>query len=461
MKIRTRLTLLFTLITATILLAFAAVIYYIAKENREKEFYALLKKEAITKANLFLNASVDKQTLQDIYHNNRKILNEVEVAIYDTSFNLLYHDAVDIDFVKETGRMIDDIDQQGEISFYQEEWQIIGLKYEFQGKNYIVTAAAIDQYGYNKLDNLFKTIVIVFIISILFIYLAGRYFSRKAFEPVKEMIEKATTISATNLDLRLPGNGSKDELSELASTFNKMLDRLENSFDAQKHFVSNISHELRTPLAAIITELELSANKDRTLAEYKSAVINALADARKLARLSNSLLDLAKASYDPAEIAFKPVRIDEVLLDARQQVQKTNPGYKVDIHFENDFEDDRQISVNSNEYLLKVAFVNLFENGCKFSNDRQSTVSVHFHQSEIHHSSFITLHFKDNGIGISEDELKNIFMPFYRGENKTFAEGNGIGLSLTQKIIALHKGSITVQSKQHQETVFTVKLPHL
>jgi two-component system sensor histidine kinase ArlS len=185
MKIRTRLTLLFTLITATILLVFAAVIYFTAKENREKEFYSLLKKEAITKANLFLNARVDKQTLQEIYHSNRKILNEVEVAIYDPSFDLLYHDAVDIDYVKETRQMINEINQKGEISFYQQDWQVIGLRYEFQNSYYIVTATAYDQNGYIKLNNLFKTIVIVFIISVLFIYIAGRFFSKKSIWPCK------------------------------------------------------------------------------------------------------------------------------------------------------------------------------------------------------------------------------------------------------------------------------------
>lgn len=455
MKIRTQITLLFTLITATILLAFAAVIYYTAKENREQEFYALLKKEAVTKANLFLNARVEKKTLQDIYHNNRKILNEVEVAIYDTSFNLLYHDAVDIDFVKETRQMIDEIGQEGEISFYQHAWQVVGLRYAFKGSHFIVTATAYDQYGYNKMDNLLKSCIIVFIISILVIYIAGRFFSRKAFEPVMKMTEKAAIISATNLDLRIPGNGSKDELSELADTFNEMLNRLENSFDAQKHFVSNISHELRTPLAAIITELELSADKDRSIAAYKNAINNALTDAKKLARLSNSLLDLAKASYDPSEIAFKPVRIDEILLDARQQVQKVNAEYKIDIHFENDFEDDRQISVNGNEYLLKVAFVNLFENGCKFSNDQQSMVAISFDHEKI------KLRFSDKGIGISAEDMKNIFTPFYRGDNKNFAEGNGIGLSLTQKIIALHKGTITVLSQQRMGTTFILEIPHL
>ncbi|HUH73736.1 MAG TPA: HAMP domain-containing sensor histidine kinase [Chitinophagales bacterium] len=454
MKIRTRLSLLFTLITATILLAFASVIYYSAKENREKEFYSLLKKEAITKANLFFNAQVKTQTLQDIYRNNRKILNEVEVAIYDTNFTLLYHDAVDIDVVKETPEMIDEIYLKGEKQFYQGNWQVIGLKFEFEDINYIISATAKDQYGYNKLDSLLKTIIIVFFISILFIYIAGRFFSNKAFDPVMEMTENVRKISATNLDLRLNSNGSKDELAQLANTFNEMLNRLENSFDAHRNFVSNISHEIRTPLAAIITELELSLNKDRNIEEYKSAIVNTLGDAKKLVRLSNSLLDLAKASYDPTEISFKNVRIDEVLLDARQQVQQANPTYKIDIHFENNFDNDFQISVNGNEYLLKTAFVNLFENGCKFSNHHQSTVTVLFVEDKI------VLQFKDQGIGISAADLESIFIPFYRGENRKHAEGNGIGLSLTQKIVLLHQGEISVISKSSEGTIFTIEMPH-
>ena len=455
MKIRTRLTILFTLITATILLAIAYVIYFSAKKNREREFYSILKKEAITKANLFFNAKVDTKTLQDIYRNNREILNEVEVAIYDTGFNLLYHDAVDIDYVKETPEMINEIFQKGEIQFYQQDWQVVGLRYEYNNKNYIITATAIDQYGYNKLNSLLKNSIIVFIISIIFIYLAGLYFSKKAFDPVKDMIEKAKVISVTNLDLRLNSNGSKDELDELANTFNEMLNRLENSFDAQKHFVSNISHELRTPLAAIITELELSTNKEKSVAEYKSIIQNALGDAKKLVRLLNGLLDLAKASYDPSEIAFKPIRIDEILLDAREQVQKANSDYKIEIVFEQEFENENQISINGNEYLLKVAFANLFENGCKFSKDRQSSVFISFERDKIQ------LRFTDNGIGISENDLNYIFTPFYRGENKIYAEGNGIGLALTHKIILLHKGTISVSSKQNEGTTFYVELLHI
>lgn len=453
MKIRTYLTILFTIITATILFVYASTIILTAKENREKEFYSLLQKEAITKANLFLNAKVDANVLQNIYKNNRKILNEVEVAIYDTSFNLLYHDAVDIDYVKETPEMIKEIYQKGELRFYQGNWQVIGLHYVYNNNDYIITATAIDQYGFNKLYSLLKSSIIVFIFSILIIYVAGRYFSKKAFKPVKEMVEQVRTISATNLHLRLKSNNNKDELSELAETFNEMLSRLENSFEAQKQFVSNISHELRTPLSAIITELELTINHNKNADEYLVTIKNILNDAKKIVRLSNSLLDFAKASYDPTEISFKPIRIDEILLDASNQVQLANPNFKINISFENEIDFDDQIIVNGNEYLLKVAFANLLENACKFSMDKQCSVSISFDKQ------IIKVLFKDNGIGISDDDLHKIFTPFYRGANKHFAEGNGIGLSLTQKIINLHKGKISVNSMVNKGTTFQVEIP--
>lgn len=452
MNIRTRLTVLFTIITATILLAFAFVIYYSAKENREKEFYTSLQKEGITKANLIFDAKVEAKTLQDIYRTNRKLLNEVEVAIYDSSFRMIYHDAIKLDMVKETPEMINKIIEDGSLQFYIEDWQVVGMPYVFNGKTYVITAAAFDQYGYNKLNSLYYTIFIVFIVSIVLMYAVGHYFSKRALAPVLEMTKKARLISATNLDLRLVPNGSKDELSSLALTFNEMLDRLENSFEAQKSFVSNISHEIRTPLAAIITELELSINKERGLEDYKTAIQNALSDARKLARLSNSLLDFAKASYDPSEIAFKMIRIDEVLLDARQQVQQSCPENKIDIHFDSDSESDEEVSILGNEYLLKTAFVNLFENGCKFSKDKHSTVSISFDENKIQ------LEFKDEGIGISSDDLELIFIPFFRGENKSFVDGNGIGLPLTKKIIELHNGKIKVASKVGMGTTFSVVL---
>jgi two-component system sensor histidine kinase ArlS len=382
-------------------------------------------------------------------------INEVQVAIYDTRFHLLYHDAADIDAVKETPQMMKQIITKKYIRFYQGEWQAVGLLFNYGGKKYVITASAYDQYGYSKLTHLRETIWLVFFCSIVIIYAAGRFFSRRALMPVTEIVNKVKNITASNLDLRLDHAEGKDELAELAATFNTVLDRIENSFEAQKQFVSNISHEVRTPLAVLTAELELSTYKDRSVAEYKKVITNTLIDARRLSKLSDSLLDFAKASYDPSEIGFKEVRIDEILLDARQKVQKENSGYLIDIHYETEFETDDEMSVEGNEYLLNVAFSNLLENGGKFSKQPETIVTISFKDKNI------ILMFSDNGIGISKEDLDLIFTPFYRGNNKKFAEGNGVGLSLTQKIIALHKGTISVSSEIGKGAMFTVVLPHL
>lgn len=455
MKIREKLSILFTLLAGTILMIFAVLIYYSASQNREIEFYNRLRNEAITKANLFFTAKVNTQTLQTIYKNNRETINEVEVAIYDTTFHLHYHDALEIDIVKETPQMIAKIQKQQILSFYQKEWQVVGVLFPFEQKKYIIFATAYDQYGYRKMQNLRDTILLIFFCSIVIIYITGRFFSAKVLSPVTEIVNKVRSISALNLDLRLNHSVGKDELSELSNTFNQMLDRLENSFNAQQQFVSNISHELRTPLSSIISELDLSTHRERNVKEYQLVIQNTLKDAQKLARLSNSLLDFAKASYDPAEISFREIRLDEVLLDARQQVGRQNPSFQINILYETEFGDDNDVSVRGNEYLLKVAFANIFENGCKFSSNHSSAVTISVSNKKIN------LHFMDSGIGIEPEDLPNIFTPFFRGSNKQYADGHGIGLSLTKKIINLHHGAISVQSTPQKGSIFTLEIPHI
>jgi len=452
MNIRTRLTLLFTLLAASVLLIYAFAIYWSARENRENEFYDVLAKEAITKANLFLNAKVSTQSLHDIYLNNREILNEVEVALYNTQFELLYHDAVEIDVVKETPELLEKILKVGTISFYQNKWQILGMLYEFEGQNYIVTAAAIDQYGYNKLNNLLFNSILIFLLSILVIYGLGWFFSKKAFRPVQDITDNAKQISASQLSLRLKVPHHRDELSELSATINHMLERLEHSFEAQKHFVSHISHELRTPLAAMITELELSLHKERNNEEYKNAITRTLEDAKKLARLSRSLLDLAKADYDQSEIAFKTLRLDELVMEAISELQQSNSNFHIQLHIDPVFEHDEALLISGNEYLLKVAFLNLMENACKFSSPPLCKVTIGGQPGQPH------LVFEDQGIGIPEEDLNHLFTPFFRGSNQVHVSGNGIGLSLTQKIIALHGGAITYHSKVQQGTSITITL---
>ena len=452
MKIRLKLTLLFSGLFAILLLAFSLAIYFYNANQREEEYFKRLRQLAITKTNLLLRAHVEASVLQLIYENSLNTLPQEEVAIYDTSFHLLYHDAMDIDKVKETTGMIDSIIARKEIHFYVDDLQAVGFVYQFEKKMYVITAAAKDDEGLSKLKTLAVVLAVGFGMAILLTLLAGILFSRKALAPVAEMVGKVEAISASHLDLRIDAGNGRDEIAELAQTFNRMLNRLESSFGAQKEFVSNISHELRTPLSAIITELEVSAMQARTPDEYKELNRLLLLEARKLSRLSNDLLDLAKASYDYTGITFKQLRLDEVLLDATQGVLRSNPKYRVELRFEREMEESEGITIKGNEYLLKVAFANLIENACKFSGGHSVTITIGFEGNNP------VLRFSDRGVGISPSDLSRIFTPFYRGENKKYADGNGIGLSLTARIIHLHNGTISVESVVDEGTTFTIRL---
>lgn len=454
MKIRNQLTILFTVLTAAILLVFSVLIYISVANENTREFYNTLQNEATTKATLLQESTVDAQTLQTIYLNNREILNEVEVAIYYPNFELLYHDAVDIDFVKETTEMIEEVIRNGEIRFVQDGWNVIGFRLELNGEIFAITAAAYNEAGYNKLARLRQTLILLWISSLLILFLVGRFMSRKSLQPVSDMVDNVEQITATNLDLRIDTGNNVDEIAELAITFNAMLDRLEDSFDAQKLFVSNIAHELRTPLAAIIAELELALSRDRNTEDYILAIKNVLDDAKKLSRLSTGLMDLAKASYDKSEIHFEEVRIDEIVIDARNEIIRLQPEYNVNVIIDASEFDDNFLTIIGNTYLLKVALMNIIENGCKFSYPPEAHVQIDNKNGRVN----ITV--SDHGVGIPESDKELIFRPFFRGENARVRSGHGIGLALTKKIIDLHHGEIEVQSTGVSGTQFVVTFDH-
>lgn len=453
MKIRVKLVLLFSTLFLALMVIFALNIYYSASANRASDYYGSLQREAITKANMLLEAKVPADILQLIYKNADNALYESEVAVYNTDFDLIYHDAVDIDKVKETQAMIDEIREKGKIRFMEGDMQVIGFLYMFEGKEYVITAAAIDEEGFVWMRNLGYTLVFSLFLIFLLSTIAGYYFAGSALKPVGDIVKNVEEITAKDLDHRIPIKSKHDEIGELAITFNNMLDRLETSFQSQRTFVSNISHELRTPLAILVGELDLALQREREPMADQKVLEEGLLDARKLVKLSNDLLDFAKASYDQTEIAKKELRVDELLMEARETVMKANAAYRVDISFDLSMDDDGSFSIRGNEYLLRVAFINLMENACKFSRDSVCRVFI------VPQGGGLSIHFKDEGLGIPEQDLPHIFEEFYRGSNKHYVWGSGIGLPLTKKIVSIHQGEILVSSTQGEGSVFTLRLP--
>ena len=455
MKIRTMLTLQYAGLTTAVFLVFVIAVYYVSEHSRSNAFFRNLQSEAITKAHLFLNNQVDAATMQSIYLNNRQFINEVEVAVYTPDFRILYHDALQNDIIKETPEMVTRILKRKTINFYVNEYQAVGLVYTFEGKEYIVTAAAYDGYGYANRDALRNMLILLFIGGLTILAVVGYILAKSTLKPIRSIVKEAENITASHIDKRLPVKNEQDELGELCIAFNNLLERLEKSFNSQKMFVSNVSHELRTPMAALTAELDLALLKERTAEQYQSAIGNALQDTHRIIKLIDGLLNLAKADYQSEQIKVEEVRLDELLLDARELVLKAHPEYHVELVFDQEAENDNVLTVVGNNYLLTTAFVNLIENNCKYSSNRSSFVLISFWEQ----SAVIRL--SDNGVGISDKDKENLFRLFYRGENKAFASGHGIGMTLTQKIIHLHKGELTVSSHQGEGTTFVVKLSHI
>jgi len=448
MKIRTRLTLSFTIITALLLGSYSFFMHYSSKNEREKSFYKKLEGEALAKADLFFQSSLTGSEMHNMYKNNYRRPNRAQTAIYNSNYQLIYHDDITNNYVEGTSELIAKIFSDKEIKFFIDKLQVIGITYNYNGKTYAIIAVANDQFGYANVSDMFAIGISTLIFGLVLTYLCGIFFSKRALSPISDMINQTKNITAGNLQLRLNVPKEKDELGELSESFNNMLERLENSFNAQKSFVSNISHELRTPLSAIIAELSLVSVKNLTKEQYQQIILRVLKDSRNMAKLSSSLMDLAKASYDPKEISFTEIRVDEILLESYLKVKKKNPEYKININISDSLE-EYQLILCANAYLLQVAFSNLIVNACKYSFDYSCFIDIF----EIEGKLYLT--FTNTGNTILEEDLQNIFKPFFRSNNYKNKEGHGIGLFLVEKITRLHQADITVVSKDNK-TMFTI-----
>lgn len=442
MKIRTKIALRITVVITAVMLIFVALNYIVSTQVRKTEFYVDLKKEGISRANLFFKAKAYNEDMD-----------KVDVFIYDKDYNLLYQDADDFKTSPHSRQTLDEIwKTRKDLTLNEGKYQTIGFIFSYQNADHIILVSAYDSYGHAKMSKLALYLLILSLVSLLAACALGYFLAKSALKPVARISNKMKDITANNLHLRLLGYNQKDEFGELADSFNKALDIIESSFDSQKMFVSNVSHELQTPLAILIGEIDLALLKDRTLEEYKQTLINSRQDTNKLIKFLNGLLDLAKASYDESIISMSIIRIDEVLLDARELVLKGNPNYNIEFLFNQDIEETPDMTFRGNEYLLRMAFANLMENNCKYSNNKTSNVKITSQNNKI------TLLFSDTGIGIPENEIEHLFTPFYRGSNKSFTQGNGIGLALVKRVITLHKGSITLSSIVGEGTTFRVEL---
>jgi signal transduction histidine kinase len=453
MQIRTRLTLQFLLIGGMIMIAASVAIYLSTANFRMEDFHNRLRDKARNTANLLFNADgVDANRILKIENNSPVFLQDEKIVILNFNNDTIYNSDENSDIIIRND-ILEKIRLGYDITYKQDAYDVLGTLYFTKDDRFVIIAAAIDFEGINHLTKLKTILIIVCFISLLLFSFAGWIYSGRALKPISDVVKKVENITITSLNLRINEGNGTDELGKLAQTFNKMLERLETSFGMQKSFISNASHELRTPLTSINGQIEVLMMKDRSTTDYKIALGSVLDDIKSLIDLSNRLLLIARTSAEGPLRFNKKIRIDEILWQTKEELMRFNNAYQVNISIDESLTDSDQMIVVGDESLLKVAVSNLIENACKYSADH--TVNIKFS----HINNFIELIFEDRGIGISEEDLKKVFEPFYRGANTITIAGTGIGLPLVSQIIKNHNGTISLSSQLNVGTTVTVLLP--
>lgn len=328
-----------------------------------------------------------------------------------------------------------------------------GINYQTNQKEYIIIVSAKNYYATHHLLFIRNIIIGAILLVALVTISLSFFFSKHIFDPIKNITDKVKQISTDNIHLRIEERDNDNEISQLISTFNDLLNRLETAFETQKNFVSNASHEFGTPLTSIMGEAEVMLMKERTPEEYQQSLKSILGQAERLNQITQTLLYLAQTGYTDKKVAFEILRTDELLWQTKDMVDKLNPKNNIAIDFSLLPENPLKLKVMGNKQLLYLAFTNILMNACKYSNNKPVQVSIASSDNQV------ILLVKDQGIGIPESEIQFIYDPFFRASNTRHFEGYGIGLPLTRNIIKIHSGQLLVTSVVNQGTTVQIKLP--
>lgn len=458
MAVRTRITLLFTLLVLGILSLVCGSVYYFSYTNRIKDIQTRLINRAITTGRLLSQRGVfDEALIRKIDASTSLAMKDKVVEAYDSAGKLIYWYSDSAGDTLHLGKNVLDKIRQGQspFSFTQQRKDAVAVNYKDGNTALVIVAAAFDEAGDEKLRHLRLVLSLSFVGGILTSVIGGYLFSISLLHPIRRIADEVNEISARNLARRIRSTAgdTRDEWYYLADTLNQLLNRLQESFEIQGRFIANASHELSTPLTSISSQLEVALQRMRTMEEYQQVIQSVYQDTRQMSKLTQTLLEFARASGTAAGLEIDLVRIDEVLLRLPAEITKMHPDYSVTLDFDRLPEAEEALLVFGNQELLFTAIRNIVSNACKYSGDRHATVQLWVDAGQI------GIAVADQGKGIGAEELENIFQPFYRSGDGMAVPGFGLGLSLARRILHLHKGAITVKSVVGQGSVFTITLP--
>lgn len=452
MKTQLKIALVLILTNVIMLLLLGGSIYYFLYNYSYADFYKRLETRAKISAKYNYDADkIDAQSFKKIRDENLEKLSEEKDYRYEVKSE---EDLSDL--AKKTNlplSFLEEILNKAKSTLQVNETFYSGISYNSNNKQYIVIVSAKNYYASHHLIFMRNIILVAVFLIVIFITSLSFYFSKHIFDPIKNITDSVKQISTENIHQRIEEKYNDNEISQLISTFNDLLNRLETAFETQKNFVSNASHEFGTPLTSIMGEAEVMLMKERTPEEYQQSLTSILGQAERLNQITQTLLYLAQTGYSDKKVNFEILRTDELLWQAKGIIDKLNPKNNIIIDFSLLPENPFKLKIMGNKQLLSLAFTNLLSNACKYSSNKPVNVSIASSEDQV------LLIIKDQGIGIPESEIKFIYDPFFRASNTRHIEGYGIGLPLTRNIIKIHNGQLLISSLVNEGTTVQLHFP--
>ncbi len=453
-SIRTRLTFIFVLVFAALLVLFTGVVYYILSSNLHKD----LVEDSLHDMSV-MTTNMTKKNWRDEVNEMPDEADEFRllIKVFDPEGRplILAGKFLPEDWPTDLGELKRSLTgpQWSESEINETPYLVLTQSFVPPGqKPHFVQIANSGVDGERIRNQFINCVNIGTPIILLVAGFAGFFFSRRALLPVARISERAQRINTDNLHERLSYDGPNDELQHLTDTLNGMLGRVQKSVEQMRGFIADASHELRIPITGLRGTLEVALRNDRSKEDYKQVVETAYSESERLSELVWDLLSLARS--DAGEMKVEKTRVDlgPFIRNVFEEANIINSEKQVAVRLGN----VPQGTGLFDETKVHQLLINLIENAIRYNKSGGEVVL----SGEIKPGTLL-FSVKDTGIGISKADLPRIFDRFYRVDKARSREagGTGLGLSIAKSIAEAHGGSLTVASTLGNGSEFTLKLP--
>ena len=301
-----------------------------------------------------------------------------------------------------------------------------------------------------EIETFWNIAIALSVLFIIFVVIVGYRIIKNAFKPVKQISNTALEIKrskdfSNRIELE---DSNDDEIHKMASTFNEMLDTVEEVFIHEKQFSSDVSHELRTPITVILAQSDYALQYSDTFEEAKESLEVINRHAKRMTNLINQIMELSKLERQK-EIEKEKINLSNIVLQLLEDYKPLLESKNLNLVYNV----EKDLRIQGNKIMLERVFLNILMNAVKFT---KTNIEV----SLIREGKTAVLKIRDDGIGISEENKKFIWERFFQvndSRNKEENKGSGLGLSMVKKIVDLHSATIDLESELEQGTCFTIK----